>query len=69
MKETHTSRRLMKKWHLHEKATIDHLVGSIGGATSGATAHVHSAMTKTGLFVEEQVRKAWHPSAGGLAMF
>jgi hypothetical protein len=69
MKETQTSRRLMKKWHVHEKAMIDHLVGSIGGGASCATARVHSAVTKSGLFVEEQVRKAWQPSVGGLAMF
>jgi hypothetical protein len=69
MKETPTSRRLMKKWHIHEKATIDHLVGSIGVGAPGAAARVHSAVTTSGLFVEEQVRKAWQPNLGGLAMF
>jgi len=69
MKHLRSSRRLLlKKWHRREKATIDHLVNAIDakGETAGRT---HSAMTSTGLIVEEQVRKAWQPYGLGLATF
>jgi hypothetical protein len=55
-------------WHRREKATIDHLVRSIGEPKSAA-AGTHSAFTSWGASVEEQVRKAWRPCSIGLAMF
>jgi hypothetical protein len=55
-------------WHRREKATIDHLVRTIGNA-KGATGTIHSAFTPSGLAVEDQVRKDWRPGPLGLAMF
>jgi hypothetical protein len=55
-------------WHRREKATIDHLVQSIGGAKIGSGT-THSAFTTSGLAVEDQVRKAWQPATAGIAMF
>ncbi len=68
MKQPHSSRQLIKLWHRRDKATIDHLVRSIGNVKdAGGT--THSAFTSTGLAIEDQVRKTWRPSAVGLAMF
>jgi hypothetical protein len=68
MRQLRSSRRLIKMWHRREKATIDHLVGATADPkeTTGTT---HSAFTSSGLAVEDQVRKAWRPSAVGLAVF
>ncbi len=62
------SRRRTRRRHVREKATIDHLVRAVYSKADekGTT---HSAVTATGLSVEEQVRKQWHPSLGGLALF
>jgi hypothetical protein len=68
MKETLSTRRLIKAWHKREKATIDHLVGALGGTKSGSGT-VHSPMTDTGLVVEDQIRKAWRPCGVGLPIF
>jgi hypothetical protein len=68
MKDLRSSRRLLKIWHRREKATIDHLVGSLGDPKAG-TGTVHSPMTASGLVVEEQVRKAWQPYGIGLPIF
>ena len=69
MKHPRSSRHLIKMWHRREKATIDHLVRSIGGDGKSAAAATHSAFTASGLAVEDQVRKAWQPISAGLAMF
>ena len=68
MKYLPSSRRLIRMWHKREKATLDHLVGSVGGAKA-ENGRTHSPFTSTGLVVEEQVRKAWRPQPIGLAMF
>jgi hypothetical protein len=70
MKHLRSSRRLVKMWHRREKSTIDQVVsaGTIGDS-KGTGGRTHSALTASGLVVEEQVRKAWHPSAVGLAVF
>ena len=68
MKHPRSSRHLIKMWHRREKATIDHLVRAIGD-TKSAAATTHSAFTASGLAIEDQVRKAWHPSPVGLAIF
>lgn len=68
MKQLSSSRHLVKMWHRREKATIDHLVRSIGNA-KGAPGTIHSAFTPSGLAVEDQVRKDWRPGPLGLAMF
>ena len=68
MKQLLSSRRIIKMWHRREKATIDHLVGT-AGRTKAATATAHSAFTASGLTVEDQVRKAWHPGSTGLPIF
>ena len=62
------SRRRIRKRHVREKATIDHLVRAVFSKADerGTT---HSPMTASGLSVEEQVRKQWHPGLGGLALF
>jgi len=61
------ARRRMRRRHLREKATIDHLVRAFAKAEGTGT--VHAAVTSSGLSVEEQVRKEWHPGLGGLALF
>ena len=68
MKDLRSSRRLLKIWHRREKATIDHLVGSLADPNA-ASGKVHSPMTSFGLVVEEQVRKAWQPYGVGLPIF
>ncbi|MBV9827649.1 MAG: hypothetical protein JO001_18600 [Alphaproteobacteria bacterium] len=68
MKDVLSSRNLIKRLHRREKATIDHLVSSIG-ASNVATPTRHSAFTDAGLSVEEQIRKAWHSGPVGLAVF
>jgi hypothetical protein len=62
------SRRRTRKRHVREEATIDHLVRLVYSKAEekGMT---HSPVTPTGLSVEEQVRKEWHPGPGGLAIF
>jgi hypothetical protein len=62
------ARRRMRRRHVREKATIDHLVRVFGKADGRGT--IHAAVTASGLSVEEQVRKEWHPGmGGGLALF
>ena len=60
------SRRRTKRRHIREEATIDHLVRAVFEKTKGT---VHAPFTVSGLSVEEQVRKEWHPGLGGLALF
>jgi hypothetical protein len=60
------SRRRTKRRHVREKATIDHLVRAVFEKTKGT---VHTPFTLSGLSVEEQIRKEWHPGMGGLALF
>src|ERR1700747_3058410 len=60
------SRRRTKRRHVREKATIDHLVRAVFEKTKGT---VHAPFTLSGLSVEEQIRKEWHPGLGGLALF
>jgi hypothetical protein len=67
MAKVSLSRRRTKRRHLREKATIDHLVRAVYDRSGNRT--VHAPLTLTGLSVEEQVRKVWHPSAVGLAVF
>jgi hypothetical protein len=68
MKQLRSSRHLIKMWHRRDKATIDHLVRTIGdGKNSSGT--THSAFTASGLSIEDQVRKAWQPVSAGIAMF
>jgi hypothetical protein len=54
--------------HRREKATIDHLVGEVH-EKKPPEGHVQSPMTNSGLPVEEQVRKEWDPTKGGLPIF
>ena len=69
MQDLRSTRRLIQKWHRREKATLDHLVSSIG-QTAASGGRVHSPVTASGLVVEEQIRKAWQPnSSGGLPIF
>ena len=62
------SRRRVRKRHVREKATIDHLVRAVYLKTEerGTT---HPPVTASGLSVEDQVRKEWHSGLGGLALF
>jgi hypothetical protein len=68
MTKATSSRRRTRKRHVREKATIDHLVRAVFLKTEerGTT---HSPITASGLSVEDQVRKQWHPGLGGLALF
>jgi hypothetical protein len=38
-------------------------------AKADETGTTHPSVTASGLSVEEQVRKQWHPGLGGLALF
>ena len=69
MRELRSSRRLIKLWHRREKATIDRLVKGLAEPSRDANGRLHSAMTASGLVVEEQLRKAWRPCSVGLATF
>lgn len=62
------SRRRIRKRHVREEATIDHLVRLVY-AKSKETGMIHPPVTASGLSVEEQVRKEWQPGPGGLAIF
>ena len=62
------SRRRTRRRHVREKATIDHLVRAVW-AKANERGTTHSPLTASGLSVEEQVRKQWHPGLGGLALF
>jgi hypothetical protein len=42
------------------------LVRAVFEKTKGT---VHAPFTLSGLSVEEQIRKEWHPGMGGLALF
>jgi hypothetical protein len=68
MKKDRILRIFAKRRHLQEKATIDHVARLCEGK-GGSAKTPHSAMTQTGLTVEEQVRKKWGPHMGGLAIF
>ena len=61
-------RRRTRKWHVGEKAVIDHLVRG-SGEKRRAKGRVHAPFTDSGLLVEEQVRKAGNRSEFGLAIF
>jgi hypothetical protein len=59
--------------HVREKSVIDHLARELfkpkpEPAAEHGTEH-HSPTTETGLPVEEQIRKEWDPSKGGLPTF
>ena len=69
MKQLRSPQRLIRMWHRREKATIDHVVRALGDAKGAATQAAHSAFTPSGHAVEDQLRKAWRPSIGGLAIF
>ena len=62
------SRRRTRRRHVREKATIDHLVRAVY-SKADERCTTHSAVTASGLSVEEQVRKEWHSGLGGLALF
>ena len=58
-----------RKWHVGEKATIDHLVHSLAPETPYVERRIHDAVTETGLIVESQIRKTWSSPFIGLAVF
>ena len=60
---------LFRKWHVGEKATIDHLVHSLAPETPHFETRIHDAITENGLSVETQVRKIWSSPFIGLAVF
>ena len=69
MTKERSVRDRMRRRHIREKATIEHLVREVydgRGLSSGA---VHGARTASGMPVEQQVRKVWAPQAGGLPIF
>jgi hypothetical protein len=68
MKQLRSPRQLIKNWHRREKATVDHLVRTMGDAKS-TTATTHSPFTSSGLAIEDQIRKACGPSNAGLPVF
>jgi hypothetical protein len=68
MKQVPSSRQAIESWHLHEKATIDHLVRLLTEPKS-RYGYAHCAFTSTGLTIEDHIRKAWRRETLGLAMF
>jgi hypothetical protein len=68
MTKATSSRRRTRRRHVREKATIDHLVRAVY-AKANERGTMHSPVTSSGLSVEEQVHKQWHPGLGGLALF
>ena len=68
MTKTTLSRRRIRKRHVREEATIDHLVRLVY-AKAEEKGMIHPPVTASGLSVEEQVRKEWQPGPGGLAIF
>ena len=63
-----TAPRRVHRRYVREKAIIDHLVQECYEAKAPER-RVHSSRTESGQSVEEQVRKEWRPSKGGLPMF
>jgi hypothetical protein len=63
-----TSPRRIHRRYVREKATIDHLVQECYEARAPKR-RVHSSRTEKGQSVEEQVRKKWSASKGGLPIF
>jgi hypothetical protein len=68
MNKDRVLRASARRRHLHEKAMIDH-VARLCDRKGGGGGTAHSPMTRTGLTVEEQVRKKWDLHMGGLAIF
>ncbi len=63
-----TSPRRIQGRYIREKATIDHLIRECYEAKAPKR-RVHSSRIESGKSVEEQVRKEWSPSKGGLPIF
>jgi hypothetical protein len=59
----------LRKWHIGEAATIDHLVRSLPLEEPHVDNRVHEPITASGLCVEDQVRKTWNNPIVGLAIF
>ena len=68
MRMATTSPRRIHRRYVREKATIDHLVKECYEAKAPER-RVHNSRTESGQSVEEQVRKEWSPSKGGLPIF
>jgi hypothetical protein len=68
MRQLRSSRRLVKMWHRHEKVTIDHVIRTLSKPKPAKRPKL-SPFTASGLSVEEQIHKAWHPGPLGLATF
>jgi hypothetical protein len=68
MNKDRVLRAFARRRHLHEKAIIDH-VARLCARKGGNGRMTHSPTTRTGLTVEDQVRKKWGPHMGGLAIF
>jgi hypothetical protein len=68
MRMATTSPRQIHRRYAREKATIDHLVKECYEAKAPER-RVHSSRTESGQSVEEQIRKEWSPSKGGLPVF
>ena len=65
-----TPRERTERRHVREKAPIDHLVQDVYEPKAPDQEHAYSQpTTSTGLPVEDQLRKEWDPSKGGLPTF
>jgi hypothetical protein len=64
----HSLEKRTRRQHRRGRAIIDHLIdqGIDGKAPKGS---IHSPTTESGQPVEEQVRKEWDPTTGGLPIF
>ena len=69
MTKERSVRDRMRRRHIREKATIEHLVREVYDVKGLASGAVHAAITATGQAVEQQLRKVWAPQIGGLPIF
>jgi len=67
-----TDRDATRRRHVRDQSVIDHVARELFKPPPEPAAqkdHRPSPITDTGLSVEEQVRKEWDPSKGGLPTF
>lgn len=67
-----TDRDVMRRRHIREQIVIDHVARDLfkpPPAPAAEKSERPEPMTDTGPSIEEQVRKEWDPSKGGLPTF
>jgi hypothetical protein len=69
MTKERSVRDRMRRGHIREEATIEHLVREVFDVKGSGSGVVHASTTAGGLTVEQQVRKVWSPQSHGLPIF